>query len=788
MVTRFGWFPVFLLLLAPAAWASAPPAPDESPAAPNEWGFRPAEGSVSERTPPSFTWRPQPGAVRYQVEVARDRDFTDLVHRSSGVTYPVHCPSETFPSGVFYWRFRYSDEEIRVSPWSQTRRFSIAVNAVPFPLPGMAELVSRIPDSHPRLFVRPEQIRPLRDAAKRELREPFARLEALAAAALENPPPSHEPPKYPEGTERLSDEWRAIWWGNRTHTVNLLERASQLGLLWQIHRKRDHGDLAKRLLLDAAAWDPAGSTSYRYNSEAGMPFIYHFSRTYTFVQDLLTEEERELCREVIRVRGREIYGVLNPTHLANPFGSHRNRAWHFLGEAAIVFIDEIEEAPEWLWLAMNIFANLYPVWGDDDGGWHEGLAYWRSYLARFSWWADAMRVSLGLNAYDLPFFSEVGYYPIYLQPPGSSVDGFGDSTNNLPSSRNVPLMQIFATQAGNGHWQWYVDAHGGAPEGGAFFQIIRGNITPASPVPPVDLPSSRLFRGIGQAYLNTDLTDAANNVQVLFKSSPMGTQSHGYEAQNAFKFSAWGQRLLITTGQRDLYGSPHHRDWMWHTRSVNSVTVDGESQFRRNARAVGEITAFHTSEDFDFVAGEAGGAYPENLLNGFRRSLLFAKPDTLVILDRLEADEPRSFTWHFHAPVPFEGNKQEALTIQNNGVSARLSLLYPPGLEWTQTDQFEPPPHPRIQLVEHHLDVKPAEPAREARMVAVARAFRGEIPDAEPAPRVVERKDGGFIVTVREADGTSLQVFWDGDQRVAARRLDADGNPAAAFDSRQIKE
>ena len=123
-----------------------------------------------------------------------------------------------------------------------------------------------------------------------------------------------------------------------------------------------YGQLARRILLDCAAWDPVGSTGYRYNDEAGMPYAYHFSRTYSFIHDLLSEEEREKCRQVMQVRGNEMYRHLYPRHLWRPYASHSNRAWHFLGEVAIAFHDEIEEADDWLWFAMNVFYNTYPVW------------------------------------------------------------------------------------------------------------------------------------------------------------------------------------------------------------------------------------------------------------------------------------------------------------------------------------------------------------------------------------------------------------------------------------------
>ena len=125
-------------------------------------------------------------------------------------------------------------------------------------------------------------------------------------------------------------------------------------------------------------------------------------------------------------------------------------------------------------------------------------------------------------------------------------------------------------------------------------------------------------------------------MQVVFKSSPFGTQSHGYEANNSFLLWAYGKRLLIRSGYRDSYGSTHHREWMWSTRSVNNITVNGQGQGRRTAKAQGELIAFKTTPDIDIVVGEAGQAY-DTPLKRFTRPIIFVKPELMIVYDRLEA-------------------------------------------------------------------------------------------------------------------------------------------------------
>ena len=769
---------------------------DETPARPGEWGFRPADGAIAERTPPPFVWRPQREAKSYELEVASDPEFTELAWRAGALPWSACCPPRALAPGRWHWRFRFADEEGAVSPWSRPRAFTIPDGAVSFPLPKRAELLARVPAEHPRLFLRPEQLPDLRRRAAGASSEAFAALLATCEALLAEPPATEEPPLYPPGTVRGSDDWRAIWWGNRTYTIRLLDGAATLGFAWRVGERRDCGELARRLLLAAAGWNPKGSTGYRYNDEAGMPYAYHFSRTYTFVHDLLTEEERERCREVMRVRGQEMYRHLCPGHLWRPYSSHSNRAWHFLGEVAIAFKDEIPEADDWLWFAVHVFACAYPVWSDGDGGWHEGALYWRSYIGRFTWWADVQREALGLDAYQLPYFSRAGDYAMYLMPPGARGGGFGDLCARARSEDNRGLMSVLAAQARNPHWQWYVDRHGGSDLGSGYVGLLRGTRPPVEAVPPAELPSSRCFRGTGLAMLHSNLLDAREDVCVLFKSSPFGTQSHGYESQNSFLLYAFGERLLIRTGRRDSYGSEHHKRWMWHTRSTNCVTVDGRGQTPHSAAAVGRIARFHTSPAIDYVEGEAAPAYGGRL-ERFTRGILFIKPDLIVVHDRLRAPEPVTFEWLLHAPEPWEISGQEDIRTRSGRAACRISLLAPSDLEITTTDAFDPPPRPRVQLVEHHLTAAARKKSETACFVTVIRPHLAS--QEPPEPVALREVPNGYLLEAPVGDGRAIVLLRSAGEgllaggglstegEVAAALLDSSGGTQARFDSSEAR-
>lgn len=746
--------PILLCLaLAATGPASAKPSPpDEKPAAAGEWGFRPANGATAAVNPPRFSWRPQRDAAAYAVEASRDSSFQSIGYRADKIDFNVHAPSRLFEPGEWFWRFKAIDIKGGSSDWSSARRFTIPADAHRFPLPPRDVLLSRVPSAHPRLFVRPEEMPTFRERAKGDLEPHATALVSAAEKALKSPTPIEEPPRYPEGTVSHSEEWRTLWWGARTNTMRTLEPAALLGFAYRLTGDQRFGNEAKRILLTVAKWDPKGATGYRYNDEAGMPYNYLFSRTYTFIHDLLSDAERAACRRIMTIRGREMYQHLCPSHFWSPYRSHQNRAWHFLGEIAVAFHGEIPEAGDWLWFSVNVFANVYPVWSDADGGWHEGMAYWSSYLSRFSWWADIMNAALDIDAYEaLPFFRESGYLPLYAMPPGAPRGGFGDQVDKITSVNAASLTGILARQAQNPYWQWYAEAHqrGDDPAAGSdYVSFIRAARYPeVESKAPSDLPTARVFRGTGHAYLNTTLLDARNNVEVLFKSSPFGTQSHGYDSQNAFQIYAFGEPLLISSGTRDMYGSEHHSKWMWETRSTNNITVGGRGQIKHSARGIGRITAFHTSPEFDIVRGDAAAAY-DPPLKRFTRTILFAKPGVIIIADELETDSAERFQYHLHSPFEIAHPSQAKIVIEAKNAHCQVALLEPADLALSYTDQFAAPLRPRVKLTQYHLTAETTTPAVKQRFLAVLRPHRpGTAPADMPA---IDWRDDVLAVTCGE--------------------------------------
>ena len=252
----------------------------------------------------------------------------------------------------------------------------------------------------------------------------------------------------------------------------------------------------------------------------------------------------------------------------------------------------------------------------------------------------------------------------------------------------------------------------------------------------------------------------------FLRAVPWGLKVTALTRKIRFRSLRLGERLLIHTGQRDIHGSDHHKNWMHHTKSTNCITVNNESQLRNHAAATGEILAFRTSAAFDYVAGEAAPAYPGKLKK-FTRQILFAKPDVVVICDTVVANEASIFQYHLHAETEMAVDGQ-TIKIATGNAGCVVSLLHPADLKSAKPTQFNPPPRDRIQLAEYHLTAETTAPQKEAMVIAILRPHK-----ADDAPKGKPALQGGGLVTVPLPRGGELTVWTD--EPLRAERRDQNG-------------
>jgi hypothetical protein len=292
-------------------------------------------------------------------------------------------------------------------------------------------------------------------------------------------------------------------------------------------------------------------------------------------------------------------------------------------------------------------------------------------------------------------------------------------------------------------------------EGGWLGFLYAASLPPKPEAkPPTDLPQSKVFHGIGVASLHSTLSDAKDDVHFLFKSSPFGSQSHGHNPQNTFQLNAYGEPLIVACTYRDLHGSKFHYQWVHSTVAQNGVLVNGEGQIKHTVSPHGQIVDEKLTEKWDYVAGEAPETYAGKLTR-FRRSVLFSKPDVLVIYDDLEAVEPSTFQFMLHALKAFTVDEKgggASVELPKAGVDVRY--LSPQPISFRQWDGYDPKPTKEFPN-QWHLEAGTKEKAKTLGMLTVLVPYRA----GQRVAWTVERVDSESAVGVRLTRGDAKRLL-----------------------------
>jgi hypothetical protein len=750
------------LLLILCAWIAIAQQPDRAALA-DEWGYRPVDASTVALNPPSLTWVHEKGASSYTVEWDTSPEFPKAV-RIERVPWPAYTHHKTLAPGVYYWRYRIHSATGEASAWSRTRRFTVPSNATEFPQPTLAELKSRIGSEHPRLFVSRKDLDRLRSYAKGDGKEAFARL-IRQADALTGATPTPEPTVM--GDSR-NPETRDYWWSNRVQTLKALQEGEVLSFAWLLTGDTKYAAPARAFALRLAAWNPDGPTKFALNCEAAKPMLHRLARIYDWAWGLLSEEERATFRKVMLRRAQDawISGEVREGagHLNQPYSSHGNRTWHKLAENAVATLGETPESDRFLEYAVTKFYAAYPVWSDEDGGWHEGLSYFAGYMSKATWWMHLAGQALGIDGFRKPFFAHFADYAMYSAPPGAPDLGFGDLSTG-PISRNWAFMSYFVQQTKNPYWAWWA-REWGLPEDVdepvlSFLWSSMGYVTPRK---PTAMPPSKVFRGTGVAILNTTIESGTSNVQVRFKSSPMGRWSHGHDPHNSFTLTAYGVPLLVNNVYRDIYGSPFHKDWVWTTRAQNAVLVNGEGQKPHSADLGGLIRTADLRDGLDYVVGDATASY-EGRLQRAVRHIVFVKPDVILIADELTAPAPSTYQFMLHGQQPFTLDEaQQRLVLDREKAGVVVDYLAQSPLKFRQWTGYTPEPDKKYLLSinrpmipdQWHVEASTVAAATTNLTFTVLRPYRtGERPESKVE---MESSGEGIRLTVRGASNVPVSM------------------------------
>ena len=729
----------------------------------DEVDYHPGDNEVTATNPPAFNWLTVKEADSYIVQYSTTPSFTPAKTTTvRDIDMVVHVPTEILNPGTWYWRYGYSKNGS--DQWSRTRRFEIPENAIHFPLVTADEFIERIPRHRPRLYFSPglvEEVRSDTSGRYEKITRPV--IEDAEQILAMNEPLFTEPEPY----ENFENP-RAVYVATRTAFFPYSDRMLTCALAYLYSGDRRFAEEAKRRLMEFMTWDINGvSTAVRTDALA-MSIAENGVAVFDWIYDILSEEERQLCKEILTARMVQINrGVHRSRPMeSRPFASHQGRFIGFAIEGGIVLAHEAPEAREWIDYTLRLLWSTYPAWGGHEGGWHEGINYWTGYMRRM------VRVVHELDHYgiplkDKPFFRNTGYFGLYVGYPHRPTTAFGDVCHRPIRPATGQVSYMLANLYGNPYFRWHANEIGAEPTGREAIRVLNP-VMKANP--PVDMPISRYFEDVGIVAMHSNIAEPDNNVMMLFKSNPFGSISHNHASQNAFIIEAFKEPLAISSGYFQTYGNTHHREWIWQTKAHNSILVNGEGQVPRSRSSIGEIIEYKENDKYVYTAGDATKAY-DGKLDMFHRHVLFVRPGYFVIIDDLKSSGSSStFQWLLHTTNRMQVDDLNHVIVTSSG-NARLTtkFLLPDNIRMTQHTGFEPPvKDPEIPAQapgpapdQFHLTVSTINPLPVTRFVTVLRVDRnkdimttsGEIPGSVFSETMITGQEDKSFVAILENEG-----------------------------------
>jgi len=645
-----------------------------------------------------------------------------------------------------------------------------------------------LPDSPPRTFILVGE----RDAFRAYcLSGPaktfYAQLKQEFDSGWLNAAPPAEPQEYgdPDPKKRtgdMVDKWRRA----QVACGQVAGVAEAATMIWLVSGESAYLQKAKEFLLAASRWKTSGATGIFYNDEAHfrlwrkLPFIYDQIR-----EQLSPDEKREVL-DSFRSRGNDSFALIHQktkgakrNSIEGDISSHPVRFMAMTGLAGLALYDDLPEARKWLDYALSFYNNQFPPWGGDEGGWGEGLAYWRGNLehVRFH---DALCALGHPSAYANHFWRQTGYFPVYFVQPYRHT-AFGDTPNAGKFSLEpivAKTVERLSRRFQDGYLHSYIELEDKKERSlesqGLFFSderypagfeyIIRDFATRKEPLPEprqlAELPPARWFSDIGWVAMHSALGNPDDDIMLSFKSSPYASYSHSHADQNAFILNAYGENLLINSGYREYMRSPHHNAFTRQTISKNCILIDGKGQKPQAKNARGKVLGMEIGPRTIWTAGEAAEAYnawqERPIVEEARRDILMVDRRYFIVRDRVRLDEPKNVSLLLHAESNIAWDPATSAAIVQQPKAGCKVILISPGQPWTAqvTDRFPVPVDEkyRAQSPEQvHLTVTSVKPSKEQLIYSVIWPWRGKESDGELSANldssgklIVKRPDGNI--------------------------------------------
>lgn len=458
-----------------------------------------------------------------------------------------------------------------------------------------------------------------------------------------------------------------------------VEKVESAALAWFVTGEKEYRDGAIRWMI-AHCKEKVWGDTYRPNLDlVASWYLYHIAVAYDILKSEMTEEDRKLVSSSLGEHARAIYLSLDPHDTKEKIRYDQNHTYIptvALASAALALLEDVPEAKYWLTRSYAVLRRCRYVLSE-DGYYYEGFGYWTYALNWHARGAELLARATGEKLFEIPVLRDTWLFGLHLSLPGTpGVFGVGDSGSwaagklNGFGVNNYSMLWEIASQTGSGPSRAVGDLYyARQPEKdypATAFLWFNPKVGPAAleKIEPYHYFSDHDVVAWRSGW-------GADATSYLFRCGPplghkaaakLGQFSdwtmncgHVHPDIGAFWMFAKGAYLAVDTG---------YTAEKW-TRDHNTLLVDEKGQgvdgAYWNERGVpyadldkARITSQFLSADYGFASGEFGGAYKRQIPGvQLRRSLLMTKR-WLLVVDDMEAEQPRRLTWLCHSEVEFQ--------------------------------------------------------------------------------------------------------------------------------------
>lgn len=463
----------------------------------------------------------------------------------------------------------------------------------------------------------------------------------------------------------------------------LVEHCAFAHVVWGDPRQLDLALLAMRRLCDYKRWDyflegGKDTIGLQRAPEATIACCYALDWLGDKVPaDLVAAVEAKIASEGAPACYRTLYGMKYPDRVRgwgfDPEDDYQYRfdlsRWPLilnatnlkiiptcgLGLAAVWFHGRHPDAQKWLDLSRQS-AQAFAIMYGADGSYDEGVGYWGYTTSHLAMLADAIYRRLGHDDRKLINYPGTIRYALTMAMPCAGEPIYDKNLktayNATPKANYEPALDLvnfcdaatgmdvsiaaWVGGSANDPLSRYVAKNTGSLkmlQAAAWYQPTAEELAPTAALHDVRMSNDWVVTRTGWKPADT---------VVAFRSG--GPANHEHADRNSVIFKAYGDRLFHDPFKAGY--SPTIPRWLLRqTEAHTAVLINGKGHQYHDGRegtnaswADAHVTSFKTGPQWTLVTSDATEAY--QLVNAdvqlVERTLLFLKPDVLVVLDRVK--------------------------------------------------------------------------------------------------------------------------------------------------------